>query len=202
MDDLPPILVELPKQLVGERVIVRPWTETDSDMLWDAVDNSRDHLAPWMPWVDAYRNPNDAVDYTRRAHARWLLREDLAMAIVDRSTGLVVGGTGLHRMNWPFRLFEIGYWVRQDAEGNGFVRETVQLLTRFAFDKLDANRVQVRMDTRNDRSRRVVERLGFVREGTLRRALPAPDGEPADVHVYALLPEEYDALEWRTPDPE
>ncbi|MGE3268204.1 MAG: GNAT family N-acetyltransferase [Chloroflexota bacterium] len=198
MDSLPPILVDLPEQLDGERVSVRPWLEGDSRALWDAVDESRNHLEPWMPWMDGYNNPDDALEYTRRAYARWLVREDLAVAIVERQTRRIVGGSGLHRIDWQHRLFEIGYWLRTDAEGRGYAQETVQLLTRLAFDELDANRVQVRMDTRNERSRRVVERLGFVHEGTLRRALPAPGGLPADVHIYALVPEEYAALPWAT----
>jgi len=193
-----PLSIDLPDQLVGERVIVRPWDEADADGLWDAIDSSREHLEAWMPWVDRYRNPDNAVEYCRRSHARWLLREDLAAAIVERGTGRILGGTGLHRINWAYRLFEIGYWVRQDAEGRGYVTETVQLLTRLAFDELDANRVELAIDTRNVRSLRVAERLGFVLEGTLRRRLLAPGGSPTDMHVLALLPEEYRLLPWAT----
>lgn len=198
MADIPPIQIDLPEELVGDRVIVRPWAEVDSDDLWDAIDNSREHLDAWMPWVDRYRNPDDALEYTRRSRARWLLREDLSVAIVEKSTGQVVGGSGMHRPDWQFRLFEIGYWLRQDREGRGYASETVQLLTRLAFDALDANRVELRIDTRNLRSLRVAERLGFVLEGTLRRKMPAPDGVPADMHVLALLPEEYELLPWAT----
>lgn len=198
MPDVEPLLIDLPDELVGDRVIVRPWAEADADELWDAIDSSREHLEPWMPWVDRYHNPDNALEYCRRSRARWLLREDLAVAIVERSSGRAVGGSGLHRTDWKFRLFEIGYWIRQDREGRGYVTETVQLLACLAFDELDANRVELRIDTRNVRSLRVAERLGFVLEGTLRRKLPAPDGTPADMHVLALLPEEYRALPWAT----
>jgi RimJ/RimL family protein N-acetyltransferase len=196
--DVPPILIDLPEELVGDLVIVRPWAEADSSGLWDAVDNSREHLEAFMPWVDRYHNPDDALEYTRRSRARWLLREDLSVAIVERQTGRIVGGSGLHRIDWGIRAFEIGYWIRQDAEGRGYITETVQLLTRLAFDELDANRVELRIDTRNIRSLRVGERLGFVLEGTLRRKLPAADGTAADLHVLALLPEEYQTLPWST----
>lgn len=198
MADVPPILIDLPEELVGDLVIVRPWAEADSSGLWDAVDNSREHLEAFMPWVDRYHNPDNALEYTRRSRARWLLREDLSVAIVERQTGRIVGGSGLHRIDWGIRAFEIGYWIRQDAEGRGYITETVQLLTRLAFDELDANRVELRIDTRNIRSLRVGERLGFVLEGTLRRRLPAADGTAADMHVLALLPEEYQTLPWST----
>jgi RimJ/RimL family protein N-acetyltransferase len=196
MADTPPILIDLPDRLVGDRVVVRPWAEADTRELWEAVDVSREHLEPWMPWVEAYHNPDAALEYVRRSAARWLLREDLAVAIVEKATGRIVGSSGLHRINWSIRTFEIGYWVRADCQGKGYVSETVQLLTRLAFDRLDANRVEIRMDPRNARSHRVAQRLGFVLEGTLRRILPGSDGEPTDVHVTALMPEEYRALPW------
>ena len=198
MANVEPLLIELPDELVGDRVIIRPWAEADADDLWDAIDNSREHLEAWMPWVDRYHNPDNALEYCRRSRARWLLREDLAVAIVEKESGQVVGGSGFHRTDWKFRLFEIGYWIRQDREGRGYVTETVQLLTCLAFDELDSNRVELRIDSRNVRSLRVAERLGFVLEGTLRRRMPATDGTPGDMHVLALLPEEYRSLPWST----
>lgn len=196
MASVDPLLIELPDRLEGERVVVRPWEEADNPGLWDAIDSSREHLAPWMPWLESNVNPDNSLQYIRRARAQWLLREDLPVAIVERDTGQIVGGSGLHRINWTYRLFEIGYWVRADAVGKGYATETVQLLARLAFDELDANRVELAIDTTNVASLRVADRLGFVLEGTLRRRLLAPGGEPADMHVLALLPEEYRRLPW------
>ncbi len=191
-----PLLIDIPDALDGPNVRVRPYRPDDAQALWDAVQESREHLAPWMPWVHEYQEPDDAREFLIRAQARWQLREDLSVAIVERESGRLLGGSGLHRMNWPLRTFEIGYWLRRGAEGRGYVSEAVQLLTRLAFDSLDANRVEIRMDTRNERSRRVAERLGFVLEGTLRRAAADADGRPTNVHVFALLPEEYWRLPW------
>jgi len=191
-----PILLALPERLEGEHVLLRPWRRGDGRALWDAIDGSREHLAPWMPWLDDTRNPDDAEEYAIRAGARWQVREDLAVGIFERESGRVLGGSGLHRIEWPVRRFEIGYWVRQDAEGRGYVQETVMLLTRMAFDHLNARRIEIRMDTRNERSRRIPERLGFTLEATLRQSMPAPDGSPTDVHVYALVRQQYRVLDW------
>jgi RimJ/RimL family protein N-acetyltransferase len=198
MTSQPPILLAIPETLEGQRVTLRPWRRGDGRALWDAIDESRDHLAPWMPWIDDTRNPDDSEEYAIRSGVRWDLREDLALGIFARESGRVLGGTGLHRIDWRIRRFEIGYWLRKDAEGHGYVSETVQLLTRLAFDELDACRVEIRMDTVNGRSRRVPERLGFRHEATLRQAMAAPDGSPVDVHVFALLDDEYLALPWAT----
>ncbi|MEJ7654548.1 MAG: GNAT family protein, partial [Chloroflexia bacterium] len=62
---------------------------------------------------------------------------------------------------------------------------------------LDANRVEIRMNSENVRSRNVAERLGFVYEGTLRNAVTNADGAPRDGCVYSLIPEDFAALGWR-----
>ncbi|MBC8057608.1 MAG: GNAT family N-acetyltransferase, partial [Rhizobiales bacterium] len=97
-----------------------------------------------------------------------------------------VGGTGLHRIDWKVRRFELGYWCRTRCRGKGYVTESSRALTRFAFDQLQARRVEVRMDDNNERSWRVAERAGFAFEGVLRSDSLNPRGEARDTRVYAL----------------
>ncbi len=194
-----PIVIDLPEELRGPRVLLRPYRSEDAPALWEAIEESRAHLAPWMPWVADYHSVEDAAAYVQRAQERWRLREDLAVGIFDHR-GRYLGGSGLHRMNWATRTFEIGYWVRKSAEGRGYVTEAVQALTRLAFDLLRANRAEIRMDPANVRSRRVPERLGFTLEGTLRRVAVDPEGRPTDRHVFSLVPEEYRRLPWAGPE--
>ena len=196
MPTISPLLIPLPTELAGPHVCLRPYRREDAADVWEAVEESRAQLEPWMPWVYDYQEPDDVRDEMVRAEARWLLREDLAVGIFERASGRYLGGSGLHRINWPLRTFEVGYWLRRTAEGHGFATEAVQILTRLAFDALDANRVEIRVDTRNDRSRRVAERLEFALEGTLRRAAADVNGRPTSIHVFALIPEEYWRLPW------
>jgi RimJ/RimL family protein N-acetyltransferase len=195
-----PVLVDLPAELLGSRVIVRPYREDDAPALWAAVEESRAGLlGEWMPWVRDYQVPEDALVTIRRLRARWLLREDLVTGIFDRATGRFLGGSGLHRIDWTIRRFEIGYWLRTSAMGHGYVTETVQLLTRLAFDRFEANRVEIRMDVRNTRSHAIPVRLGFVFEGCMRRASPDIHSQPGDIDVFALIRDDYERLPWRTP---
>jgi RimJ/RimL family protein N-acetyltransferase len=194
--DATPILVELPERLVGQHVVVRPYAESDAPAMWDAVEESREHLAPWMPWVGRYTAPRDALASIRRFQSRWITREDLTVGIFDHTGRRMIGGTGLHRIDWQIRRFEIGYWLRPSAEGHGYATEAVQLLTRLAFDSLAANRVEIRMEVENTRSRAIPDRLGFQLEGRLRRAAPGVDGQPRDIWLFSLLREEFDSLPW------
>ena len=126
----------------------------------------------------------------RSSRAAFLLREDLTWLMFERTPegeGLFVGGTGLHRIDWAVRRFEIGYWVRTGFEGQGLVAEAVRALTRLAFDRLGAARVEIRMDSTNLASRRVAERCGYTLEGVLRQDSLTPAGARRDTCVYARV---------------
>jgi RimJ/RimL family protein N-acetyltransferase len=195
-----PVLLEIPERLEGERVLLRPYGPEDAGFLWEAVAESREVLGPWLPWVRGYRGPEDAQAYVARARARWLLREDLPLGIFDREGGGYLGGTGLHRIDWSVRAFEIGYWLRRSAWGHGYAREAVRLLVRLAFGLLGAQRVEVRVDPRNARSLRIPEALGFVREGLLRRVAPGgSEGRATDRVVFALTLDDWPRVPWAAP---
>jgi RimJ/RimL family protein N-acetyltransferase len=188
----PPTLIALPDELHGPRVLLRPYRAEDAAAAFAAVEESREHLRPWVPWAESNATVEETRDYCIRCAANWLLRSDLTLGIFGAGSGRYLGGTGLHEPDWELRSFEIGYWLRATATGQGYATEAVSLLVDLAFAHLDARRVEIRCDTRNDASRRVAERAGFVLEGTLRNAALASDGRPADWLVFSLVPDDLD----------
>src|SRR5579871_5116998 len=92
-----PILLDLPEELCGERVLIRPYRAGDGGALWEAVEESREHIRPWLPWGDTHASPDDSEAFVRRSLAKWILREDLPLSIWERETGRFLGGSGLHR---------------------------------------------------------------------------------------------------------
>ncbi len=158
----------MPDEWLGPRVLLRPVRPGDGAALFEAVDESRAEIGPWLPWVEKTLAPSDSEEAVRRAAARWRLREDLMVGIWDRDTGRYLGGSGLHRIDWAVPSFEIGYWLRVSAWGRGYAAEAVQTLCAFAFGTLGASRVEIRCDPENTRSRAVPARVGFVLEARLR----------------------------------
>src|SRR6478735_5043576 len=79
----------------------------------------------------------------------------------------------------------MGYCLGAAAWGHGYATEAARALLQWAFDTLDLNRVQAETDTRNVASARVLEKLGFVREGTLREDCVV-NGEVSDSWVFGL----------------
>lgn len=181
--------------LEGERVLVRPYRADDAEVLRAAVDESREHLRPWLPFADLHQTTEETRDWIVQGMAQWLLRENMNLSIWARADGAYLGGIGLHPRDWDIGYFEIGYWLRRSAEGHGYMAEAVRLLTDFAFDRLHANRVEIRCDARNQRSAAVPQRLGFVREALLRNHARATNGSLRDTLIFALTPA--DARPWR-----
>jgi RimJ/RimL family protein N-acetyltransferase len=186
-----PLLIDIPERLDGQRTVLQaPRAGLGAEMAV-VITQSLSHLRPWMPWAQEAPTAESSELVVRRMQADFIARRDLCFHIYarrpDGSPGRLLGGTGLHRMDWTVRRFEIGYWIRPEAAGHGHVSEAVQLLTALAFDALAARRVEIRCDTRNLKSRAVAERCGFELEGVLRRDALGVDGTPRDTAVYARI---------------
>lgn len=184
-------LIPLFEELRGERIIIRPYRESDAQDLFEAVAESRDHLRPWLPFADAHQTIEESRDWIIHTMAQWLLREELALGMWDAASKRYLGGTGYRPHNWDTGYFEIGYWIRASEEGHGYITGAVRLLANYAFDTLKANRLEIRCDEQNARSAAVPRRLGFVREGCLRNDMTTPGGDLRSTLVFSLIPGEW-----------
>ena len=186
-----PLLEDVPERIDTERLILRCACGSDAAAVNAAVCESIDDLRPYMPLAQTEPTLARSEADCRRMQAQFLLREELPMFMFERrangSEGDFVGGTGLHRIDWRVRSFEVGYWCRTTRQRRGLVTEAVRALTQTAFEHLRACRVEIRMDDTNQRSWRVAMRTGFVLEGLLRSESLTPQGEPRDTRVYALV---------------
>lgn len=186
-----PVLIKVPEEIVSERLVLLAPRAGLGQALNAAVCESIEHLKPWMHWAHSAPSVEESEAVLRHQIAQFVLRSDLVYQIYrrndDGSAGRLLGGTGLHRFDWAVRRFEIGYWIRASAQGQGYVSEAVQALTRMAFSELQARRVEIRMDEKNLRSRAVAERCGFELEGVLRCDALSPTGEPRDTRVYSRI---------------
>ncbi len=186
-----PLLRDLPDEWLSERLLLRRWCDADAPALYDAIMESQRHIRPWMPWADEYHSVDDAVEFVRRQGGHWSLHEHVGTGIFTREHGILLGSVGFHLRDLAIPFFEIGYWLRQSAVGHGYMTEAVRTITRFLFDDMGAERVMIRCDARNLRSKNVAERLGFPFEGTMRHDSLDPTGAVRDSLVYAMIPDDY-----------
>ena len=181
---------------VDNQISLRFILPQHANELAEVIDDNRSHLARWLPWAtDDYRveGVRAWIDAVNKAFG---VRTELALSIV--SDGAIVGGIGwtnwvmVNHVAWNMRTAsaEIGYWLAQDAEGQGIVTRSTRAFIEFGFREMDMDRIVIRAEPENQRSWAVAERLGFQYEGTLRHVCYWKD-RWVDHRCYAMLKKEW-----------
>ena len=171
-----------------ERLRLRPLAATDVPALYAVFGDAevcRYWSRPALPDLAAA----DALlgEIERGFAARTLFQ----WGIAERATDDVVGTCTLAALSAEHRRAELGYALGRRAWGRGYAAEALPTLVRFAFDALGLRRLEADVDPRNARSIRLLERLGFVREGHQRERYEM-QGEIQDAVLYGLLRREWD----------
>jgi RimJ/RimL family protein N-acetyltransferase len=185
-----PLLLDFPDKLESERLIIRAPRPGDGRAHYEAVAESIGDLRRFpasLAWAMAAPSVESSEIYCRSAFANFVGRKDLPFLLLDRSSGAVVGGSGLHRFNWAVPKFEVGFWCRSSFQGKGLITEAVGVILMFAFERLGARRVEAFPDELNTASCRVCERVGLELEGTMRNERADPDGTLRNTRVYAKV---------------
>lgn len=188
---LPPILRDFPDSFETERLLIRSPRAGDGAALNAAIIESLDCLKPWMPFAQQTPTLEESEENCRQAYAKFLARTDLPLMLTLKDSGDFVGRCGIHPRNWEVPRFEIGYWCRTCFQGRGYITEAVLGMTRFAFEELGAQKIEIRCDVRNERSRRVAERAGYRLEGELRNDDLGMDGSLRDTLIFGLISEDF-----------
>lgn len=163
-----PILRDFPYSIETERLLIRGPLPGDGKMVRTTVLESQNELKQWLPWAVDIPDDEQYEINVRKGHIRFLNREDLWLMVLLKDTGVIIGGSGLHRIEWDVPKFEIGYWLGTAYTGHGYMTEAVEAISDFAFEVLGAMRVEIRVDSNNHKSIAIPKRLGFALEGTLR----------------------------------
>jgi RimJ/RimL family protein N-acetyltransferase len=182
-----PILFLIPESFESKRLIIRAPLWDDGVSVNEAVKESIKELHPWMPWARDIPTIEESEISIRRSRLQFLDRTDLRLHLILKETGQLIGSSGLHRIDWQSRKFEIGYWVRTSFGNQGYITEAVEAITNFAIHELQANRIEIRCDGRNARSARVAERQGFTLEGILRNDTFDLDGSLRNTKVFSKV---------------
>jgi RimJ/RimL family protein N-acetyltransferase len=173
--------------LATARLRLRPFASADAEALF-ALHSNAHVLRYWdaPPWDQPARAERFIEVCGQLAEEGSGARLAIDLALDGALDGAFVGWCSLTRWNPVYRSASMGYCLGEAAWGHGYATEAARAVLQWAFDTLDLNRVQAETDTRNAASARVLEKLGFEREGTLREDCVV-DGEVSDSWVYGLL---------------
>ncbi len=140
------------------------------------------------------RDVEALVQFYKHAFAR---KTDIRWAIASATDRVMVGSCGLSAFQERHRRAELGYDLARAAWGKGAATEVARRVLQFGFETLELNRVEAMVMAGNDRSERVLQRIGFQREGTLREYKFAR-GAFADYSIWSIVRRDWDAAQART----
>lgn len=156
-----------PDQLEAERIVLRKHELAIAEVMFARIDQERERLRVFLPWVDASKTVDDTITYIERSREEHDRGTGAAFGIYDRASDVYMGNIGVHAVLWDQECCELGYWLLGDFEGKGYVSEAVETLERVCFE-LGFHRVEIRCSSLNERSVAVPRRLGYLLDGTLR----------------------------------
>jgi RimJ/RimL family protein N-acetyltransferase len=166
-------------------------------------DLSENLLTPhaWHSVHWQVHRPEDLERSFRRSHQARLEGRDHALAMIEKTSGRAVGMSRLMNFNRAHKGVEIGgTWIGASWQKSFVNTEAKLLMMTQAFEVLDCQRVEFRVDSLNFNSQRAVQRIGAKFEGELRQSALLPDGRKRDYKVYSILDSEWPniqkTLEW------
>ncbi len=166
----------LTTRLVTERLVLRPLRTNDVPGLRHALRSNEVHLRPWSVAPARGEDPSSLASVSRAIlqHRRdWKRGHTFVFVIVPREDEariigrLAFGGV----LRGAFQNAYLGYWLDQHLQGRGLMTEAVRAVTPFAFSVLSLHRVQAAVMPSNGPSLRVLEKVGYRREGVAERYL-------------------------------
>ncbi len=184
-----------PVVLTGRYVRLEPLTEAHVGGLTAA--GMDDSIWQYMPY-GLMRGEDDIRRWVRGVLEQAGQGTDLPFVAIHLASGRVAGATRYMEIRPAHRGLEIGgTWYGAEFRRTAVNTECKYLLLCHAFEGLKCIRVQLKTDSRNERSQRAIERIGAVKEGILRNQMILPDGHIRHSVYYSILDTEWPQVKVR-----
>ena len=145
-----------------ERLSLRAMHPIDAEDMFDY--SSREDVTKYLLW-SPHASLSYTRDYLRYVHGRYSLGDFYDWAIIDQASRRMIGTCGFTRINPENDSAEIGYVLHPDFWGKGYALEAAKTVVNFGFEALGLHRIEAKFMEGNERSRRVMEKLGMSFEG-------------------------------------
>jgi RimJ/RimL family protein N-acetyltransferase len=181
--------------LEDARVLLRPFRMSDIEAVRAiAFDENI-----WRYMITRISNDEELEAWVQTVTEGYRKGTRYTFMIVDKATGKLAGSTSYGNISMPDKRLEIGWtWLSKEFRGSGLNRHCKFLLLQYAFEGLQLERVELKGDALNMRSRRAMLKIGATEEGILRSHTLMHDGRRRDTIYYSILWPEWEKLKQTT----
>ena len=176
---------------VDNQIRIELLQQQHKEELFELVDNNRGHLRKWLLWVDNRKSAEDFEPIIPIWITNYANNNGFDAGI--RYNGALVGMIGLHFIDWKNKATSIGYFLSEEAQGNGIITKSVSSLVNYLFKDLDLNRIEIQVAVNNLKSISIPQRLGFVQEGIKRDGQWLYD-HYEDLITFSLLKSDWEKI--------
>jgi N-acetyltransferase len=178
-------------KLEDNHVLLRRYQPTDLDKIAIIADDAD----IWKLMVTRISNREELKLWEQTVVQGYLTESRYTFMIIDKVSGALAGSTSFGNISKPDKRLEIGWtWLSKEYPGSGMNHRCKYLLLRYAFDKLGIERVEIKTDVLNMRSRKALLKIGATEEGILRSHTLMHDGRRRDTIYYSILRTEWNKI--------
>ena len=178
-----------PITLATDRLLLRPVEDGDAEAQFLIFsDPGVMRYFSSGPWAGIEQSHAAIV----KSQAALRENEMLHLALVERASGVMVGSLKLYAFHDMNRRCDIGYALATAHQGKGYLSEAMQAVLAYGFTELNLHRIEADIDPRNTASAKLLQKMGFQKEGLLRERWIV-EGEICDTEFYGLLRRDFES---------
>ncbi len=182
--------ITFPESLSSTRLILRILADHDKEKLFEMYSN--EESARYDDWIP-FKKIEEAEDMIANSKKSFDNKEEVRYGIEVKENSRLVGSCGIFGFDEWNKKCMVFYQIHHNERNNGYATEAVKLLTTFAFEILNANRIEAYVTPGNDASLKVLEKNGFLKEGLLRE-MEFYKNKFWDGIVMGMLKKDFDSL--------
>lgn len=169
--------------LETERLTLRPLCESDAEKMFEIFS---DELVMRYYDLKPFKNFSQAVEQVKLFMVGLKERSMIRWGIELKETGELIGTCGFHCINEKSKKAEIGYELNRKHWGMGLMTEALKSVIEFVFTQTDINRIEAFVEIPNTASQRLLDKIGFTKEGIL-RSYEMCRGNLIDITIWGYL---------------
>ena len=173
---------------VSSDILLREVSVNDAAAIFQLIDNNREYLRRWLPFVDYSKAVSDTEAFIRSVTAEANTTDIVFVVLYQGQHAGIIGFKSIDLANLKL---EVGYWLAEGQQHKGIMVRCCEALVKYAFEKMQINRIQIKVAVGNSRSSSIPKKLHFTLEGVERDGELQSNGRFHDLEVYSLLKREW-----------